>query len=176
MHHRWTAAEFRLRTKLNKLDDRIFVVVETDALPIELRTTLFTPDRSQLLANEAALQLEDQVANFLDTWNPLTDLNKDLIRDAVQRATGSKSAVDVARRISAALKVRGFALNGSGSAGGGRGGGGVVAEADAGARSSSTRTPPRSRARSGSSSRTAACVSCSTCSTRATTSCRHAGS
>src|SRR5439155_156097 len=76
VHHRWTPAEFRLRTRLNKLDDRIFVVVETDALPIELRTTLFTPDRSQLLANEAALQLEDQVADFLNTWNPLTDLNR----------------------------------------------------------------------------------------------------
>lgn len=123
VHHHWSPAAFRLRTKLNKLYDRIFVVVETDNLPIELRTALFTPDRSQLLANEPALQLEDQVANFLATWDKLDDLNKELIKDAISTAGGGRSALDVGRRIATALKVKGFNLGGSGTSGGGSRGG-----------------------------------------------------
>ena len=47
VHHHWTPQEFRYKTQLNKLYDRVFVVVETDELPIEVRTSLFTPDRSR---------------------------------------------------------------------------------------------------------------------------------
>ena len=85
VHHHWSPQEFRLRTRLNKLYDQILVVVETDNLPIELRTELFTPDRSQLLANEPALQAEDQVANFLDTWNKLVEVNNQLVRGHLGR-------------------------------------------------------------------------------------------
>ncbi len=120
VHHHWTPADFRLRTRLNKLYDRIFVVVETDNLPIELRTALFTPDRSQLLANEAALQLEDQVANFLDNWHKLVDVNNQLVREAISSASSGRSSIDVGRRIATALKVRGFNLSGLGGSGGGR--------------------------------------------------------
>ena len=123
VHHNWTPAEFRLRTKLNKLHERIFVVVETDNLPIELRTALFTPDRSQMLANEPALQLEDQVADFLDTWSKLVEINNQLVRDAISGASGGRSALDVGRKIAAALKVRGFNLAGIGGSSGGRAGG-----------------------------------------------------
>ena len=35
-----------MNTKLNKLYDRVLVVVESDALPIEVRTELFTADRA----------------------------------------------------------------------------------------------------------------------------------
>jgi hypothetical protein len=119
VHHQWTPPEFKLRTRLNKLYERIFVVVETDNLPIELRTALFTPDRSQLLANEPALQLEDQVADFLDHWHKLVDLNNQLVREAISTASSGRSALDVGRRIAAALKVRGFNLSGLGTSGGG---------------------------------------------------------
>jgi len=119
VHHHWTPAEFRLRTSLNKLHERIFVVVETDDLPIEHRTALFTPDRSQLLSNEAALQLEDQVADFLDNWHKLRELNNQLVREAISSASGGRSALDVGRRIATALKVKGFNLGGSGGSGGG---------------------------------------------------------
>jgi hypothetical protein len=122
VHHHWTPPEFRLRVRaLNKLDERILVVVETDALPIELRTTLFTPDRSEMLANEAALQLEDQVADFLNDWDKLVNINNQLVREAISRSSGSRSTLNVARRIAAALKVRGFTLGGPGTTGGGGG-------------------------------------------------------
>ena len=124
VHHHWTPPEFRRRTKLNKLHERIFVVVETDNLPIELRTALFTPDRSQLLSNEAALQLEDQVADFLDNWHKLVEANNQLVREAISTASSGRSALEVSRRIATALKIKGFKLSGSGDAGGGRGGGG----------------------------------------------------
>jgi hypothetical protein len=123
VHHHWTPQVFRNRTKLNKLYERIFVVVETDNLPIELRTTLFTPDRSQLLANEAALQLEDQVANFLDNWHKLVEVNNQLVREAISTASSGRSALEVSRRIAMALKIKGFNLSGLGSAGGGASGG-----------------------------------------------------
>jgi hypothetical protein len=126
VHHHWTGPEVRQRTKLNKLHDRLFAVVETDALPIELRTTLFTPDRSQLLANEAALQLEDQVADFLNNWNRLADLNNDLVREAIQRSSSSRSTLEIAKKIAQHLKVKGFSLTGNnpGGSGGGSGSGG----------------------------------------------------
>lgn len=118
-HHHWSPADFRLRTKFNKLYERIFVVVETENLPIEFRTALFTPDRSQLLANEAALQLEDQVANFLAGWHKLVDINNQLVRDAISSASSGRSTLDVGRRIATALKVKGFNLAGLGNSGGG---------------------------------------------------------
>jgi hypothetical protein len=124
VHHHWSPQEFKFRTKLEKLYDRVFVVVKTDNLPIELRTALFTPDRSQLLSNEAAIQLEDQVANFLATWHKLVDVNSQLIRDAISNASSGKSSIDVGRRISDALKIKGFNLTGLGGTGGGRPGGG----------------------------------------------------
>lgn len=119
VHHHWTPPEFRYRTKLNKLYERIFVVVETDNLPIELRTALFTPDRSQLLANDAALQLEDQVADFLDNWPKLVDVNNQLVREAISTASSGRSALEVSRRIASALKIKGFNLSGMGASGGG---------------------------------------------------------
>lgn len=119
VHHHWKPSEFRLRTKLNKLHDRILVIVETDALPIELRTALFTPDRSQLLANEPALQLEDQVADFLDGWNKLVEINNELVREAISSASGGRSTLEVGHRIAVALRVRGFNLGAAGGSGGG---------------------------------------------------------
>lgn len=123
VHHHWAPAQFKLRTALNKLSERIFVTVETDRVPIELRTALFTPDRSQLLASEAAIQLEDQVADFLDHWHRLVDINSQLIREAISSTSGGRSALEVAKRISAALKVKGFSLAGLGGTAGTNGGG-----------------------------------------------------
>jgi hypothetical protein len=122
VHHHWTPLEFRSRTKFNKIYERVFVVVETDSLPIELRTGLFTPDRSQLLANEAALQLEDQVADFISGWPALSEIDHQLVREAISSASKGKSGLQVGRRIASALQVKGFALTGSGDAGGESGG------------------------------------------------------
>jgi len=56
-HHHWTPQQFKLKTKLN---DRILVVVDTDDLPIRVRTGLFTADRSELVRGDAALRLESR--------------------------------------------------------------------------------------------------------------------
>ncbi|OBJ33061.1 hypothetical protein [Mycolicibacter heraklionensis] len=121
VHHHWTPEQFKVRTDLGKLADRILVVVETDNLPIELRTALFTPDRSQMLASDAAIQLEDQVADFLNSWNALTEINSQLVREAISAASGGASGLGVSRRIAEALKVKGFGMSGGGNAGGGGG-------------------------------------------------------
>jgi hypothetical protein len=119
VHHHWTPEQFKVRTKLSKLHDRIFLVVETDSLPIELRTALFTPDRSQMLASEAAIQLEDQVADFLNGWNALVEVNSQAIREAISSASGGASGLGVSRKIAEALKVKGFGMSGGGGSGGG---------------------------------------------------------
>lgn len=119
VHHHWTPERFKADTKLSRLHDRILVVVETDSLPIELRTALFTPDRSQMLASEAAIQLEDQVADFLNGWNALVEVNSQAIREAISSASGGASGLGVSRKIADALKVKGFGMSGGGGAGGG---------------------------------------------------------
>ncbi|MGO4534388.1 hypothetical protein [Leifsonia sp. 2MCAF36] len=124
IHHHWSSAQFKLRTRLHKLDERIFVLVETDNLPIELRTALFTPDRSQMLSNEAAIQLEDQVADFISGWPQLAKINDQLVREAVANTSSGRSMTDVSRRISSAFNFRGFGTSGSGTKGGSAGGNG----------------------------------------------------
>ena len=124
VHHHWTPQEFRQKTKLRKLHDRIFVVVKTDELPIKLRTALFTPDRSNFLSTDDTLRLEEQVAAFLSDWDMLKQIDGELIREAISKTSGSESTIDIAQQISRALKVRGgFSVNGAGS-GASRGGGG----------------------------------------------------
>ena len=123
VHHNWNPTEFRTKTKLNKLYNRVFIVVETDDLPIELRTALFTPDRSQLLASDDALRLENQVTAFLDDWDRLAEITGELVREAISNSSAGGSTIDVARKIGQALKVRGFSPNGRGGGGGGAGGG-----------------------------------------------------
>ncbi len=70
-------------------------------------------------SSDNALRLENAVVAFLDEWNELVDINGELIREAITRSTSAESAVEVAKQISQALKVRGFALNGGGGGGGG---------------------------------------------------------
>jgi hypothetical protein len=117
VHHHWTAQEFKAKTKLKRLSDRILVTVDTDELPIQLRTSLFTADRSDLVRNDPALRLEETVRSFLDDWEPLQQENSRLIREAL-RADVDKPTLDIARRIGRVLSLRGFALgDGNGSAG-----------------------------------------------------------
>lgn len=107
VHAHWTPAEFRHKTRLPKLADRILVVVDTDALPLPLRTSLFTADRTELLRNADAVRLEEELIAFLDDWEDLWRANNDLIRDAIRRSNSDRSTVGIARRISRALRVRG---------------------------------------------------------------------
>jgi hypothetical protein len=107
VHAHWTPPEFRHKTRLPKLADRILVVVDTDALPLPLRTGLFTADRTELLRNADAVRLEEELVAFLDDWDELWRANNDLIRDAIRRSNSERSTIVVARRISRALSVRG---------------------------------------------------------------------
>ncbi len=121
VHHHWSPQEFKNKTTLNKLADRILVVVETDALPIRLRTSLFTADRSELVRGDAALRLEEDVRGFLDGWDALRDENNALIREAL-RGDDDQPTLDIARRIGRALDVRSGFNPGGGTAGNGQGG------------------------------------------------------
>jgi hypothetical protein len=124
VHHHWSPQDFKLKTHLNKLYDRILVVVETDDLPIELRTSLFTADRSGLVRNDAAILLEEQVSGFIEDWNELREINAELIREAIAGDDKSAPALKVAEEISRAMRVRGFSLSGATGASSGSGGNG----------------------------------------------------
>lgn len=120
VHTHWDSQEFKLRTKLNKLYNRILVVVNVDALPIEVRTEFFTADRAQLVRTAPSIRLEREIAAFLDDWAALQDANRALIREAITGDNNDRPTIAVAERIARALKVKGFA---SGIDGGGKKGG-----------------------------------------------------
>jgi hypothetical protein len=112
VHAHWSGQEFKSRTTLRKLSDRILVVVETDALPIELRTALFTADRSQLVRTSEAVRLEEEVSTFIDDWPALRDANDALIREEISRHAAGRPTLEVAQKIARAFKARGFAAAG----------------------------------------------------------------
>jgi hypothetical protein len=91
---------------LNKLADRILVVVDTDDLSLPLRTTLFTADRTALLRNDDSVRLEEELISFLDDWDALRGINNDLIRDSILRSNAGRSTLAVSARIGRALQLR----------------------------------------------------------------------
>jgi hypothetical protein len=121
VHKHWTPQEFKLRTGLTHLADRLLAVVETDALPIEVRTSLFTADRSDTIRNEDAIKLEAAVAATLQEWDELVTLNNDLIREAITGRDAGRPTRKVAEQISRALRYPGFAGDGRGNGEGGAG-------------------------------------------------------
>lgn len=122
VHKHWGASEFRVRTRLNKLPERVLVVVETDNLPITVRTQLFTADRASIVLTEEARRLERDVIGFLNEWPELLEINNQLIRDAISGAD-DRSTINVALQIARALKAKGFSFAAEGKTGGGKGGG-----------------------------------------------------
>ncbi|WP_432127564.1 hypothetical protein [Streptomyces sp. bgisy082] len=121
VHNHWSPRDVRDQTGLNRLYDRLLVVVETDALPIHLRTGLFTADRSELVRGDVALRLEEAVRALIRDSAALREANNELIRASYQ-AKSDQPTAEVARRISRALNVKGFSF-GSGNATGGQGSG-----------------------------------------------------
>ena len=117
VHAHWTPQKFKNNTTLQKLFDRILVIVESDALPLEVRTDLFTADRTQLVQSEVATRLRREIAEVLNDWTALRDANNALIREAIA-GNSTRSTLDVSRRITRAYKATGFAFGGkSGSNG-----------------------------------------------------------
>jgi hypothetical protein len=125
VHQHWAPAEFRDRTGLMRLADSVLVTVETDPLPIQVRTDFFTADRSGTRASADARRLEDAVGEFIRDWDELRKINGELIEQSL-RGDGARDSIDTSRQISRAyaLRLRGFAsaANGTGSGGGGNGG------------------------------------------------------
>ena len=121
VHSHWTPQDFRLRTKLNKLYDCVLVEVQSDALPIEIRTDLFTADRAQLVRSNVAMRLEKEVAAFLNEWSDLYEANRALIREAITGDNNDRPTIAIAEQIARAFKAKGFSLGGVGGTGGGRG-------------------------------------------------------
>jgi hypothetical protein len=111
-HHHWTPLEFRDRTKLNKLAGHVLVVVETDPLPIAVRTDFFTADRSGVRASEETLRLESNVAEFLAGWDELKEINSALVLESIQSSRNGRPTLEISRQISRALAARqsGFSL------------------------------------------------------------------
>lgn len=108
VHAHWTPPEFRHRTRLNKLADRILVVLDTDPLPLELRTSLFTADRTDLLRNPHAVRLEESLIAFLNDWDELEEANNEMIRDSIRRSNRDRSTADLSERIAKAAEARGW--------------------------------------------------------------------
>ena len=108
VHAHWSPADFRHRTQLNKLADRILVVLDTDPLPLELRTSLFTADRTDLLRNPHAVRLEEELISFLDDWDELEEANKEMIKDSIRSSNRGKSTVRLSERIAKAAEARGW--------------------------------------------------------------------
>jgi hypothetical protein len=120
VHYHWAPQEFKLRTKHKKLYNRILVIVESDALPIEDRTQLFTADRSQLVRTDTAIKLEEEISAFLNEWAELIDQNNALIREAISGDSTGRPTIDIARKIARSLNVKGFSMGGPGGSGGGK--------------------------------------------------------
>ena len=112
VHAHWRPQDFKLRTKLNKLYDRILVEVQSDALPIEIRTELFTADRAQLVRSNAAMRLEKEIAAFLNDWPELDEANRILIREAITGDNNDRPTIAIAEKIARAFKAKGFSLGG----------------------------------------------------------------
>jgi hypothetical protein len=127
VHHHWTPQDLRYKTAhLQKLYDRLLVVVDTDALPIEVRTSLFTADRTATVRNEEADKLERSVMGVLDGWDELREINGAIIREALTKSDSSVSTINVARQIGRAFKDLGFGLSTLVNGQNGQGGGGGV--------------------------------------------------
>jgi hypothetical protein len=127
VHHHWGASEFRDATGLMRLGEHVLVVVETDPLPIKLRTDFFTADRSGVRASAEARRLEQDVAAFLRDWDELKQINGELIEQSLRGEDG-RETINLSRQISRAyaLKMRGFGMSANGAGtGGSRGGNGT---------------------------------------------------
>jgi hypothetical protein len=116
VHHHWTPVAFRERTRLRQLSEHLLVVVETDPLPIAVRTDFFTADRSGVRASEEALRLESELAGFLDGWDELRDLNAELIRESIMSGNSERPTLEISKQISRAFAARlqGFKFQGNG--------------------------------------------------------------
>lgn len=119
----WTPAEFKSKTSLKKLDGRVLVEVGLDALPVEARTALVTPDRAETVKSDVARRLDEAVVDFLNDWDPLVEQNRLILQEQL-RSTTQVSTRSISDQIRRALNARGFGTGGGDTGTGGPGGDG----------------------------------------------------
>lgn len=108
-HKHWSQQELRVKVpKLKQVWDRLHVLVETDALPIDERTALFSPDRSAMRDTPTAHRLEKLIGNYLQNNDTLRDIDRALIKKKLEEAQSGPSTRKVAEKISRVLQIRGF--------------------------------------------------------------------
>lgn len=117
----WTPAEFKAKTKLKKLDSRVLIEVNLDALPVDARTALVTPDRTETVKSEVARRLDEAVIDFVDDWDPLVEQNRLILQEQLRSATqiSTRTASDQIRR---AFRALGYGSGGGSGKGSGPGG------------------------------------------------------
>ena len=113
--------EFRHRTELKHIHDRVLVVVELDELPIADRTRLVSPERQDFVDTDDARRLERTVVEFLNDWDELRDFDRDVLRRAITGERNGRPTINIARQIGRALQFKsGFRLNGTDGRNGGK--------------------------------------------------------
>jgi hypothetical protein len=116
VHRHWTPHEFRGRTpKLPKLADRLMVMVSLDPIPIDIRISLVTPDRSGFVAKDDTDKLEEATAACLEHLHGLRKRNNEIILETIAKRHSDRPTVAIAQKIARALKAKGFTLAGPGS-------------------------------------------------------------
>lgn len=117
----WTPAEFKSKTGLKKLDGRVLIEVDLDALPVDARTALVTPDRAETVKSDVARRLDEAVIDFLNDWDPLVEQNRLILQEQL-RSTTQVSTRGVSDQIRRAFNARGFGAGGNGTGTSGPGG------------------------------------------------------
>jgi hypothetical protein len=117
VHHAWNQQRFVEKVGLRRVAERVFVEVDTSAIPAKLTHQIFSSFRNEVRDVAAAEALEVAVASWLRNDGDLADAEAKLQREALQHTTQRLSAELIDRlnkAISAKLPMVGFSPNGSG--------------------------------------------------------------
>lgn len=112
-HSAWNEGAFASKTGLMKVRTRIFGQIESDALPVAIRSGLFNTDRTSFRSSRESQAVEAAVADWFGNEPEIVGANRDLIREAVRKHVGDDLSGSLLDQINRQLALRGF---GSGSA------------------------------------------------------------
>ena len=107
-HSSWNEAVFASKTSLMKVGTRIFGQVESDALPLPVRSGLFNTDRTRFRSSRERQAVEAAVADWFSHEPEIVSANRDLIRDAVRKHVGDDLSGSLLDQINRQLALRGF--------------------------------------------------------------------
>lgn len=107
-HSAWDEATFASKTRLMKVGARVFGQVESDALPLPVRSGLFNTDRTDFRKSRERQAVEAAVADWFANEPEIVSSNKDLIREAVRKHVGDDLSNKLLDQINRQLALRGF--------------------------------------------------------------------